>query len=237
VNRIAIATAALLAGAGLVAGTPAAHAADEPAITVASPSAGERITSPVTISGTAHTFESTVLYRIRDQRGTELASGVTSAGADGYIAHLPYLVAADQPGTIEVFWYSPKGDDPVPVEMDKVTVPVMLTARPQDGIAVFGPEPGERVYSPTRVTGKARVFEGTLFYRILDQNGTEIGNGMTTAENDGDEQDLFRGSFSVDITFKVRTVQPGTIELYEPNMSDEGPRELYLVKVPVILGR
>jgi hypothetical protein len=237
VRRIAIALAALVTGAGLVTATPAAHAADQPAITVASPSAGQRISSPVTISGTANTFESTVLYRIRDERGTELAFGFTSAGHDGYIAKVPYLVAADQPGTIEVFWYSPKGDDPVPVEMDKVTVPVFLTARPQDGIVVFGPETGERVYSPVRVTGKARAFEGTLFYRIRDQHGTEIVNGMTTAENDGDEQDPFRGSFAVDIKFKVRAVQPGRIELWEPNMSDEGPRELYLVTVPVILAR
>ncbi len=136
-----------------------------------------------------------------------------------------------------MFEYSANGDDPVPVELNKVVVPVLLTERPDDRIVAFTPSPGERVYSPVRVTDKARVWEGTLHYRIRDQRGAEIANGFTTAQNDGDEQDLFRGSYSVDIPFRVRTAQSGTIELYEPNMADEGPRELFLLRVPVVLAR
>jgi hypothetical protein len=93
------------------------------------------------------------------------------------------------------------------------------------------------VFSPVRVTGKARVFEGNVLYRVRDQRGKEIATGHTTAANDGDDQDPFRGSFTVDIRYRVSKSQPGTIELWEPNMADEGPRELFLVKVPVILDR
>jgi hypothetical protein len=223
--------------AGLVTVPPAAQAAGPPAITVASPAAGDVVSSPVTITGTAHTFESSVYFRIRDQRGVEVATGYAMAGAEGYSVTLPYLIVGDQPGTIEVFEYSAKGDDPVPTELNKVIVPVQLTARTQDRIAVFAPSPGQLVFSPVRITGKARVFEGTVFYRIRDQRGTEIATGRTTAVNDGDEHDAFRGSFTVDVPFRVRALQPGTIELYEANMSDDGPRELSLVTVPVRLYR
>jgi hypothetical protein len=236
-RRTALGLTTLAMLAGLVAVPPAAQAADPPAITVASPAAGDVVSSPVTITGTAHTFESSVYFRIRDQRGAEVSSGYAMAGAQGYSVTLPYLIVGDQPGTVEVFEYSAKGDDPVPAELSKVIVPVQLTARTQDRIAVFAPTAGQRVFSPVRLTGKARVFEGTVHYRIRDQRGTEIATGRTTAVNDGDEQDIFRGTFTVDVPFKVRTRQPGTIELYEANMSDEGPRELSLVKVPVSLSR
>ncbi|HET9518809.1 MAG TPA: Gmad2 immunoglobulin-like domain-containing protein, partial [Actinoplanes sp.] len=165
-------------------------------MTVAGPAANTVISSPVTVSGTAQTFESTVHMRIRDSRGTEVSTGWTTAAAGGaYSTTLPYIVSSDQAGTVEVFELSAKGDDPTPVEVSKVTVPVQLTARSTDGIAAFSPAAGTTVFSPLRLAGKARVHEGTVYYRIRNKAGVELADGFTTAVNDGDPSDIFRGSF------------------------------------------
>jgi hypothetical protein len=221
-----------------MAGAAPASAAPDAPITVSTPAAGTVVSSPVTVTGVAHTFESTVYLRIRDSRGTEVSSGWTTAVAGGaYAVKLPYIIVSDQPGTVEVFEYSAKGDDPVPEEVKKVTVPVQLTARSSDRIAVFSPEAGSTQVSPLRLTGKARAWEGTVRYRVRGESGAELAAGFTTALNDGDPSDIFRGSFQLEVPFKVERTQPGTVELWEPNMSDEGPRELSLVKVPVVLHR
>lgn len=114
----------------------------------------------------------------------------------------------------------------------KVAAPVTLAAAE---IVVVNPETGKAVTNPIKARVTARVFEGTLFYRIRDQDGNEIATGRATAVNDGDESDPFRGTASFDAPFTVAEAQPGTFEVWEPNMADEGPRELFLVRVPVIL--
>jgi len=98
-----------------------------PAITVRSPVIGARLTSPVTVSGTADVFEATVSVRILDSAGHEVARTFTTAscgtGCRGdYSVTVSYSVPRTQPGTIEVFESSAKDGQPVNVQLIPVTL-------------------------------------------------------------------------------------------------------------------
>ena len=98
-----------------------------PAITVRSPVIGARVTSPVTVSGTADVFEATVSVRILDSAGHEIARTFTTAscgtGCRGdYSVTVSYSVPRTQPGTIEVFESSAKDGQPVNVQLIPVTL-------------------------------------------------------------------------------------------------------------------
>ena len=98
-----------------------------PAITVRSPVIGARVTSPVTVSGTADVFEATVSVRVLDSAGHEIARTFTTAscgtGCRGdYSVTVSYSVPRTQPGTIEVFESSAKDGQPVNVQLIPVTL-------------------------------------------------------------------------------------------------------------------
>lgn len=99
-----------------------------PPITVARPQIGQRVSSPVKISGTADAFEGTVSMRILDAHGKELAKGFTTAtcgsGCRGdYTTTLSYSVSEDQAGVIEVYEDSAADGSRIHV----VDIPVTLT--------------------------------------------------------------------------------------------------------------
>ena len=99
-----------------------------PAILVQSPGIGERVSSPVTISGTADVFEAVVSIAILDEHGRTVASSFTMAtcgtGCRGsYATDVRYRVSTRQPGTIRVYEVSAKDGSPLHV----VEIPVTLT--------------------------------------------------------------------------------------------------------------
>ena len=78
-----------------------------PVIVVDRPMPGDRVTSPVTVSGTADVFEANVTVEILGADGKELASDFTTAtcgtGCRGdYSLELAFSVGEEQPGTIVV---------------------------------------------------------------------------------------------------------------------------------------
>jgi hypothetical protein len=98
-----------------------------PAIVVESPSIGQRVDNPVTISGTANVFEATVSIRILDQNGHEVARTFTTAtcgtGCRGdYSVSVSYDVGTEQPGTIEVFESSAEDGSMINVQSIPVTL-------------------------------------------------------------------------------------------------------------------
>jgi hypothetical protein len=108
--------------------TRAAYAGLLPPIVVVSPSVGTRVGSPALISGSADVFEATVSVRILDADGAEIATRFTSAtsgsGTRGtYSVAVPYTVASQQAGTIEVFEVSAKDG----TRLNAVKIPVTLT--------------------------------------------------------------------------------------------------------------
>ncbi|MDZ5443019.1 Gmad2 immunoglobulin-like domain-containing protein [Micromonospora sp. 4G57] len=100
-----------------------------PAIVVTGPSVGDRVTSPVSVTGSAEVFEATVSVRVLDATAREVGTSFTTAacgsGCRGdYRATVRYRVAATGPGTIEVYEVSPRDGSRVNV----VAVPVVLVA-------------------------------------------------------------------------------------------------------------
>lgn len=107
--------------------TPAMYSGYLPPITVANPAIGERVSSPVIVSGTADVFEAVVSVRVLDSAGTEIAGTFSTAscgtGCRGsYSVPVSYTVAHAEPGTIEVFESSPKNGQPVNVQLIPVTL-------------------------------------------------------------------------------------------------------------------
>jgi hypothetical protein len=98
-----------------------------PPILVETPLIGQRVSSPVTISGTANVFEATVSIRILDAQGNELANTFTTAtcgtGCRGdYSIAVSYSVNREQQGTIEVFESSAKDGSAINVQSIPVTL-------------------------------------------------------------------------------------------------------------------
>lgn len=116
-------------GDGRAAGTPVGRGdfADLlPAIVVLDPIIGQRVTSPVTVTGTADVFEATVNARLLDADGRPVATAFTTAscgsGCRGdFRIRLPYR-SGGRAATVEVYWVSPKDGS----RLDVVTVPVVL---------------------------------------------------------------------------------------------------------------
>lgn len=84
-----------------------------PSVLVTAPSMGERISSPVTVKGTADVFEATLQMRLLDAEGNRLARAFTTAtcgtGCRGDFAHdLTFQVDREQHGVLEVWWDSPE---------------------------------------------------------------------------------------------------------------------------------
>jgi hypothetical protein len=107
-----------------------ANFADQlPFILVESPAIGERVSSPVHISGNSDVFEAVVSIEILDQQGRTVASTFTMAtcgtGCRGtYETDVRYDVDTTQPGTIRVYEVSAMDGSPIHV----VDIPVTLTA-------------------------------------------------------------------------------------------------------------
>jgi Immunoglobulin-like domain of bacterial spore germination/Sporulation and spore germination len=116
-------------GYGLDGPQRRANFADQlPAILVEGPRIGERVSNPVTISGTADVFEAVVSIAILDEHRNVVASSFTMAtcgtGCRGtYSTDVRYDVGTRQPGTIRVYEVSAKDGSPLHV----VEIPVLLT--------------------------------------------------------------------------------------------------------------
>lgn len=100
-----------------------------PAISVDKPAADDRVSSPVTVSGTANVFEANVTVEILDAKGKVVGKTFTTAscgtGCRGsYSVPVTYKVAKEQPGTIVVHDDDAAGTGTPP---HSARVPVTLT--------------------------------------------------------------------------------------------------------------
>lgn len=118
----------MFSGEGIVLDGPQTRGDFEdlaPPIIVSSPAAGDRVSSPVTVSGTANVFEATVSFRIVDANGDVLKRAFTTAtcgtGCRGdYTKDIRFDVGEEQQGFIEVFEES--AEDGAPLHMMRVPV-------------------------------------------------------------------------------------------------------------------
>jgi len=98
-------------------------------IVVHGPVVGQRVTSPITVSGSANVFEATVSISVLDADGNEIARTFTTAtcgtGCRGdYSETVEYQVDRTQPGTVRVYESSAEDGEPINV----VEIPVTLVA-------------------------------------------------------------------------------------------------------------
>jgi Immunoglobulin-like domain of bacterial spore germination len=95
-----------------------------PAITVNTPVAGQRVASPVLVSGRADVFEATVSIRIFDASGRVIADTFTSGGTLGtplpFSARVPFTVSREQAGCVRVFEVSARDGRPINVVQREV---------------------------------------------------------------------------------------------------------------------
>lgn len=101
-----------------------------PPIVVTAPGIGERVSSPVTVTGTADVFEATVTVRILDGAGRPVATAFTTAscgsGCRGeFRVTIGYRLTATQVGRVEAYQVSPRDGS----RTDLVSVPVTLVAQ------------------------------------------------------------------------------------------------------------
>jgi hypothetical protein len=107
-----------------------------PQILVTGPVVGQRLSSPVTVTGIAATYESSVYLRLLDANGKEIASAYTMAHCvphcpfefsthhGAFSATLTYRLASAQSGTLQVNGESSDGSNMAPV----ANIPVILAA-------------------------------------------------------------------------------------------------------------
>lgn len=97
----------------------------EPAIWVNTPVAGQTISNPVKISGSAMVFEASVCFRLRDSNGKVLVDGFTQAAIGApdhgdFNAELAFTATGAGEGQLEVYEESMKDGS----DMNKVIIPV-----------------------------------------------------------------------------------------------------------------
>jgi hypothetical protein len=120
-----------LTGDGQATGTPVGrgqYADLLPPIVVLNPVIGQRVTDPITVTGTADVFEATVNARLLDAAGRQIAAAFTTAscgsGCRGdFRIRLPYRSGSGRAATVQVYWVSPKDGS----SLDVVAVPVNLS--------------------------------------------------------------------------------------------------------------
>jgi hypothetical protein len=97
-------------------------------------------------------------------------------------------------------------------------------------ILVTSPAIGQAVSNPVTVSGSANVFEANVTVDIVDSSGRVVGNAFTTATCGTG----CRGTFSVTVSYEVRSAQRGEIVVHDDDAAGTGhpPHE---VRIPVVL--
>lgn len=95
-------------------------------------------------------------------------------------------------------------------------------------IMVTSPKDTEEIGRPVTITGRARVFENTISYRIKDEDGFLLVSGSTTYESE-DVGEF--GDFTITTNYLEPKGKTGTVEVY--NASAKDGTDENLVSVPV----
>jgi hypothetical protein len=95
---------------------------------------------------------------------------------------------------------------------------------------VTSPAIGQAVSNPVTVAGSANVFEANVTVDIVDSSGRVVGNAFTTATCGTG----CRGTFSVTVSYEVRSAQRGEIVVHDDDAAGTGhpPHEVH---IPVVL--
>jgi hypothetical protein len=210
---------------------------------VTSPSAGDSVISPVTVSGRFAAFEAQFNITIFDAAGNKIAD-VPARSQEGQVLSpfsedVFFPVTEETPACIWVYDASPRDGSPI----DVVQVPVTLKPGGQPQVCQTNPDPAtaddqvidepgadDTVTSPVTISGQVRAFEGTYQVGIFDSQGGPIVETFGTA-GPGEAGEL--APFSIDVTFSVTEVTPACIWVYEASAMDGRP--IHVGQIPVTL--
>jgi hypothetical protein len=133
--------------AGVCPDNPDPPDAADPSVVVDTPEDGDRITSPVTVSGRARVFEANVSITVFDAAGNVLVETFTTAAEAGpvlapYSASVAFTTTVEQPGCVRVFEASAQDGRPTNVVQVEVTLAPPGTRPPSTGDAGLGREGG-----------------------------------------------------------------------------------------------
>lgn len=122
--------------------------------------------------------------------------------------------------------------DVAPSPATSPSVPSPSVASPSDTthappIVVARPSPGAELAPTFKLSGTANVFEATVSYRVVGDDGAVLKKGFTTASCGSG----CRGDYSVTITVDVLGPTEATIEVFESSAEDGSP--LHKVSIPV----
>lgn len=220
-----------------VAGTPSPEGTPQPAtISITKPQQDEKVTVPVTVSGTASVFEGTLTVAIESLKGDRTFCRITTTASQGapgtgtFEATLafpppPFTPPLALAGRVHVFSQSPK-DGSI---LDEAIIPISIGGDVPN-IVINSPLCDAPVRSPITVTGTASVFEASLTVVIKDSAGNELVNAHVMAS----EGAPATGTFSQDLDFSVSgDPQQGTIEAFSLSPADGSVVNLFAV--PVLL--
>jgi germination protein M len=100
---------------------------ETPQILIESPLPGDRVTSPIRVSGTANVFEATVSFEVRDEGGNVLLRSFTTAtsGTGTRGTFETTLAVPDTEGPVTIVAFEASAEDGSPLHV--VRVPVALT--------------------------------------------------------------------------------------------------------------
>ena len=104
------------------------------------------------------------------------------------------------------------------------------TPTPTVNIVVEAPKAGQKVTSPARVAGSARVYEGTVVVQVKDAQGKVLQQRSLIASEGAPAW----GRFTVELPFAVKGEQPGTIHVFSPSPRDGSPINSVAVHVTLV---
>jgi hypothetical protein len=133
-----------------------------------------------------------------------------------------YIIASQRANLVSPSNNSNQTTTPSP---SPATSPVVTAST---NIIVSSPSPNQLVASPLLISGQARVFEGTVSYRVKDQQGKVLAVGTTQAVMQ--EVGQF-GNFQVSVKLSAPVTSTGSVEIYQISAKDGS--EIDKVTIPI----
>jgi len=115
-----------------------------------------------------------------------------------------------------------------PVEVIPELEEAQLIISESGNIKVTEPQPDSVIESPLLIKGEARVFEGTVQFRLKDSQGNIIAEKFGTAQSV--EAGEF-GEFGELLLFDNVESESGTLEIYSQSPEDGSEQDLILIPV------
>jgi hypothetical protein len=220
---------------------PAVENAPE-AIAILAPGPGSRVVSPVRVTGSANpTFEQSLVVTILLANGTELVTTNTQIAADvgqrgAFSVDVPFSVAAEQPGFIQVYALSPKDGGVTHLSSTVVTLApsgsadIRPAAPAPEQIQILSPLNGAEVSGGVvRVQGFGLAsFEQTLLVELLDENGAVLATTpvMVNASDLGQP-----GSFSAELAYTASAAVSARLQVRDISPAHGGNTHLSSVEI------